>query len=359
MHVSGFGVISKRHQTDKWRLIVDLSSPDGNSVNDRATCSLSYVTVDVIAQVALQLARPRGTNREDRHKARVPSSPRPSGGQVSPRYVLAWAGVRGLPPAVRAPLGAPDILGGRRCPGVGRESAYGERHSYLPLYRRLRRRRPSAIRCLRIELASRDADLRQLGGPHRTREDRGPDNPHHSAGHRVRDGAASTGRQARASGAHTLHVAGKKVWYPQRSGVASRHVPTRLQCRTPRKIFHASNLRPPCWDARVQTVLHGAPERRVPGRHRMVGYVRHSMEWGFAPPPAAFGCSRRRSVVGRVRVVGLRGNVAVNVVPGPLGDDAHSHEEHSGQGILPDRTSGNHVGTRVARGLGPVSTEQW
>ena len=60
VHVSGFGVISKRHQTDKWRLIVDLSSPDGNSVNDgidRATCSLSYVTVDDIAQVALQLGR--------------------------------------------------------------------------------------------------------------------------------------------------------------------------------------------------------------------------------------------------------------------------------------------------------------
>ena len=57
VHVSGFGVIPKSH---KWRLIVDLSSPDGSSINDgidRATCSLSYVTVDDIAQVALQLGR--------------------------------------------------------------------------------------------------------------------------------------------------------------------------------------------------------------------------------------------------------------------------------------------------------------
>ena len=90
----------------------------------------------------------------------------------------------------------------------------------------------------------------------------------------------------------------------------------------------------------------------------MVGYVHHSMEWGFAPSPAAFGCSQRRSMVGRVRVVGLRGNVAVNVVPGPLGNDAHSHEEHSGQGILPDRASGNHLGSRMARGLGPVPLRQ-
>ena len=60
VHVSGFGVIPKRHQPDKWRLIMNLSSPDGNSVNDkidRAACSLSYVTVDDIARAALQLGR--------------------------------------------------------------------------------------------------------------------------------------------------------------------------------------------------------------------------------------------------------------------------------------------------------------
>ena len=47
VHVSNFGVISKKHQPGKWRLIVDLS-PDGASVNDfidPALCSLSYVSV--------------------------------------------------------------------------------------------------------------------------------------------------------------------------------------------------------------------------------------------------------------------------------------------------------------------------
>ena len=45
---SRFGVIPKG-STGKWRLIVDLSSPEGASVNDginEALCSLSYIGVD-------------------------------------------------------------------------------------------------------------------------------------------------------------------------------------------------------------------------------------------------------------------------------------------------------------------------
>ena len=52
MHVSKFGVIPKRHQKNKWRLIVDLSHPDGASVNDGIRsdlCSLSYSRVDDVA----------------------------------------------------------------------------------------------------------------------------------------------------------------------------------------------------------------------------------------------------------------------------------------------------------------------
>ena len=48
VHVSRFGVIPKG-STGKWRLIVDLSAPEGHSVNDGIRedwCSLSYVTVD-------------------------------------------------------------------------------------------------------------------------------------------------------------------------------------------------------------------------------------------------------------------------------------------------------------------------
>ena len=48
-YVSRFGVIPKSHQPHKWRLIFDLSSPKGHSVNDgvqKELCSMSYVSVD-------------------------------------------------------------------------------------------------------------------------------------------------------------------------------------------------------------------------------------------------------------------------------------------------------------------------
>lgn len=48
-HISRFGVIPKSHQPDKWRLIFDLSSPDGHSVNEgipKELCSMSYISVD-------------------------------------------------------------------------------------------------------------------------------------------------------------------------------------------------------------------------------------------------------------------------------------------------------------------------
>ena len=48
VQISRFGVIPKG-SSGKWRLIVDLSSPEGHSVNDgidSELCSLKYVTVD-------------------------------------------------------------------------------------------------------------------------------------------------------------------------------------------------------------------------------------------------------------------------------------------------------------------------
>ena len=59
VHVSPFGVIPKA-ESGKWRLILDLSSPRGKSVNDgiaRDLCSLSYVSVDDIATRVLELGR--------------------------------------------------------------------------------------------------------------------------------------------------------------------------------------------------------------------------------------------------------------------------------------------------------------
>ena len=55
--MSPFGVIPKS-QPGKWRLIVDLSSPEGHSVNEGINpewCSLSYITVDVVASIVVQL----------------------------------------------------------------------------------------------------------------------------------------------------------------------------------------------------------------------------------------------------------------------------------------------------------------
>ena len=60
LHISRFGVIPKRHQTGKWRLIIDLSHPEGNSVNDGIPpdlCSLSYSKVDQVVQGVLELGK--------------------------------------------------------------------------------------------------------------------------------------------------------------------------------------------------------------------------------------------------------------------------------------------------------------
>ena len=55
IHCSPFGVIPKKNRINKWRLILDLSSPEGCSVNDgiqKDLASLSYVSIDdVVAEV--------------------------------------------------------------------------------------------------------------------------------------------------------------------------------------------------------------------------------------------------------------------------------------------------------------------
>jgi hypothetical protein len=54
--VSSFGVIPKKGQPGKWRFIVDLSSPEGQSVNDGIdpeSWTLQYIKIDdVVAMVA-------------------------------------------------------------------------------------------------------------------------------------------------------------------------------------------------------------------------------------------------------------------------------------------------------------------
>ena len=59
IHVGRFGVIPKG-ASGKWRLILDLSSPIGASVNDGIDsdlCSLKYSTVDQAAELMFRLGR--------------------------------------------------------------------------------------------------------------------------------------------------------------------------------------------------------------------------------------------------------------------------------------------------------------
>jgi len=60
LHFSPFGVIPKKNRPGKWRLIVDLSAPEGLSVSDainKEWCSLSYVSVDDVVKCTLQKCR--------------------------------------------------------------------------------------------------------------------------------------------------------------------------------------------------------------------------------------------------------------------------------------------------------------
>ena len=60
IHCSPIGIIPKKNKPGKWRLIVDLSSPEGGSVNDgvdKEMSSVSYTSVDVIASKVLALGQ--------------------------------------------------------------------------------------------------------------------------------------------------------------------------------------------------------------------------------------------------------------------------------------------------------------
>ena len=59
VHVSPFGVIPKS-EPGKWRLILDLSSPEGGSINDgisKELRSLSYMSIDDVAARVVRLGR--------------------------------------------------------------------------------------------------------------------------------------------------------------------------------------------------------------------------------------------------------------------------------------------------------------
>ena len=57
LHISSFAVIRKKGQPSKWRLIVDLSSPNGSSVNDKISpdeFTMEYIHLDHIIRMVSQ-----------------------------------------------------------------------------------------------------------------------------------------------------------------------------------------------------------------------------------------------------------------------------------------------------------------
>ena len=60
MHCSPFGSIPKKQKPGKWRLIIDLSVPEGSGVNDgiaKKLCSLAYTSVDEVVPSIIKLGK--------------------------------------------------------------------------------------------------------------------------------------------------------------------------------------------------------------------------------------------------------------------------------------------------------------
>ena len=60
INCSPFGVIPKKNKPGKFRIILNLSAPENRSVNDgisKELASLSYVTVDEVAETVQRLGR--------------------------------------------------------------------------------------------------------------------------------------------------------------------------------------------------------------------------------------------------------------------------------------------------------------
>ncbi len=72
VHCSPFGVIPKKRKPGRWRLIVDLSTPDGGSVNEgvcKEWSSLHYMSVDHVVEQVLKVGRGAELDKADVKKA--------------------------------------------------------------------------------------------------------------------------------------------------------------------------------------------------------------------------------------------------------------------------------------------------
>ena len=94
LQVSPFGVIPKQHAPSQWRLIVDLSHPEGHSVNDGIDSSLSslfYVSVDNLTEVVVKLGRETQLAKMDIKSAYRVVPVYPARGQTTIRHSMERA----------------------------------------------------------------------------------------------------------------------------------------------------------------------------------------------------------------------------------------------------------------------------
>ena len=88
VHTSPIGVIPKNNKPGEWRLIVDLSSPEGESINDginQELSSLSYISVDDLS--AIILATGRGACLVKAHGPRLRRGPASAGSEMEQHHL--------------------------------------------------------------------------------------------------------------------------------------------------------------------------------------------------------------------------------------------------------------------------------
>ena len=110
--MSRMGVVPKGHTPGKWRLITDLSFPDGASVNngiDPDLCSLQYTSVKRIVRVAQQYGLHALLAKVDIKSAYMQACSSPPGRQTAPWRSLERRVLCRCHAALRPSVGAKDF----------------------------------------------------------------------------------------------------------------------------------------------------------------------------------------------------------------------------------------------------------
>lgn len=121
VHKSRFGVIPKKHQPGKWRLILDLLHPENHSVNagiSSELCSLTYLKLDEVAEAVITFGRGAQLAKVDVASAYwiVPVNP-------ADRHLLGmrWKekNLCGRSTIIQAQISAEDFYSASKCGNLG------------------------------------------------------------------------------------------------------------------------------------------------------------------------------------------------------------------------------------------------